>query len=394
MKAPKIDYIVPSADCRPSKLPGYCEYVISPGEEVFDLLVADLNDDGTLDIYPHGHDSEDKVYLLPSMETSQFRAQNDRHGCDAADLNQDGLTDLYCTNGSQKGKGGDGNKVHLREQNGRFEILNPEGAEDKSGRGRVARFFNLTGDERPDLIVTNYGENSEVDFEPSAIYKGIADLKFTQVEAVDLANSGELCVEKADWDGDGYEGFLLCDRQVDSRLYVNQGGQLINVTEPIKYAKSWTDAKVFDFNNDSFPDFVAVTKVGLLLVFENSGNADEPFSKPRVRVHLPKILDMPIEDNPLLRPRGAYQLGIFDANNDTHPDILIGTDYPTSDGLFRGDFVFYGPKYKNYDSLGSVASGTGHIASYNHHSLVVARAGSNWSGEVVLLTPAPEKNQP
>lgn len=390
-----VDIIQPATDCRQSQLKGYCEYVISADELVYGLLVSDLNGDNILDIFPHGHDSEDRAYLLPSLnETNGLNTPFDRHLCDASDIDQDGDADIFCAHGARKGEGGYGNFLSINTGNLNFEFKPPIGAEDKAGRGRVARFFNLNDDIHPDLVITNYADGNIADPVPSAVFKGLGNFEFEKIENIDLGNSGEMCAEKADWDGDGYEGFLLCDRQVDSRLYVNQRGQLINVTEPIKYAKSWTDAKVFDFNKDDYPDFVAVTKVGLLLVFENSGNADEPFSKPRIRLRLPKILKMEIEDNPLLRRRGAYQLGIFDANNDTHPDILVGTNYPISDGDFRGDFVFYGPDYKNYDSLGTVSSGTGHIAQYNMHSLVIARAGISWSGEVVLLTPAPDSTEP
>lgn len=392
-----VEYITPDTHCTPSRLPGYCEYIISPDENVYNLLVADLNDDGVKDIFPHGHDPEDKAYLLPGLSTlSGLETFFDRHGCDSSDIDLDGDADIYCAHGARRGEGGFGNLISLNDGNGNFTYETPEGAADKLGRGRVAKFFNLDGDKHSDLILTNYADGKIKNLPPSAIYRGLGELGFEQMDTLDLANSGELCIETGDWNNDGFEGFILCDRQGDSRVILNQDGNLTDVTNALEpdadnYRK-WTDGKVFDIDRDGRLDFIAASKALIILIYENSGQENKPFSDLTRHIDLRsklKLNEIAIISDP---PRGAIKLSVFHANDDPYPDLYIGTDYEMkSDGTkFLGDFVFYGPSFKEYQSLGPAKSGTGHVKPYNEHSIVISRGGTNWPGEVILLTPAPK----
>ena len=389
--------VVAESDCSPSNLSGYCEYVLSSNEQVYGLLIADLNGDKIQDIFPHGHDKEDETIFMPSLARSNgLRTPMDRHGCTANDIDLDKDIDIFCAYGARKGEGGIGNKIRINNGDGTFSEAAPTGAKDESGRGRQAEFLNLNGDAFPDLVVTNYADTNKLDSPPSKAFIGAKNYSFEQDTTVDLANSGEACLEIADWNNDGFDGFILCDQQGDSRLFVNKNGRLIDKTNllnlPDKPSRTWTDAKVVDINNDGLLDFLTVDKFKKLNIYENTGSIIDPFVTPSQTIPLNSLLQLKTETLKPPPSRGVIKLDVFDVNADQILDLYIGTDLARDDGegKYLGDFVIFGPNYTEFQSLGVALSGTGHVESYDNQSIVVARGGRNWTGEVILLTPKPE----
>jgi hypothetical protein len=121
-------------------------------------LVADFNNDGHDDIFITGHDEHDRIWYgtESGYVPSAFEfVWVDRHACSAADFNLDGLLDIYCTVGANRGNGMGNNELWIQGAGNVFTKMLGHGAEDPYGRGRYPVFFDFNHDGYPDIYVTN-----------------------------------------------------------------------------------------------------------------------------------------------------------------------------------------------------------------------------------------------
>ena len=134
---------------------------ISGSTETYGAVITDFNNDTRPDIFLGRHGEQPSLYENAGngqfQETNQGTfARADRHGCDAADVNGDGLKDIFCTEGANHGTSAKRNELYIQrtdhtfaEQAGKYGVLDP------FGRGRSATFIEANGDGRPDLLVGN-----------------------------------------------------------------------------------------------------------------------------------------------------------------------------------------------------------------------------------------------
>ena len=78
---------------------------ISENTETYGAIIADFNNDTEPDIFLGRHTAVARLYENAGnghfQETNQGTfPRTDRHGCDAADVNRDGLKDIFCTEGA------------------------------------------------------------------------------------------------------------------------------------------------------------------------------------------------------------------------------------------------------------------------------------------------------
>ena len=80
---------------------------ISENTRTYGAIIADFDNDTKPDIFLGRHGEQPRLYENAGnghfQETNQGTfARADRHGCDAADVNGDGLKDIFCTEGAPK----------------------------------------------------------------------------------------------------------------------------------------------------------------------------------------------------------------------------------------------------------------------------------------------------
>ncbi|MDX1637059.1 MAG: VCBS repeat-containing protein [Balneolaceae bacterium] len=261
----------------------------------------------------------------------------------AADLNGDGLTDLYV--GGSSGQPG---SIFIQSEEGRF--VKQESPEPWNADSRYedvgAEFFDADGDGDQDLYVSSGG----YEFSPaSTMYQdrlyinrggGVFVNSSSSLPPIQTSSS---CVEPGDYDKDGDLDLFVCGRVVPrrypeaARSYIlqNDGGQFTDVTPEIAPGLTApgmvTDAVWSDYNGDGQLDLV-ITGEWMPVQFFRQKNGQFEVSES-LRQSLPK--------------GWWFSLAEQDVDRDGDPDYIAGNlglnyGYVTGDDrkfeLFASDF--------------------------------------------------------
>ena len=209
--------------------------------------------------------------VLPSLGID--RRDGRGQGVVAADLNDDGLIDLYVANDICP------NFVFFNRGGGRFEDVSELcGAtrsldgQERAGMGVDAE--DVTGDGRPDLFVTNfYGE-------PNSMFRNDGNGFFTEITAVAGFQSSGIPMVKwgtrlADLDNDGWPDIFVTSGHVDDNL-VQMGNPNAPHEEPALLWRNKGKGR-FEPVGDSAGPYFAVPHVGRGAAFgdlDNDGDID------------------------------------------------------------------------------------------------------------------------
>ncbi len=252
-------------------------------------------------------------------------------GLAAADVDGDGLVDLYFVN--QVG----GNELYKNLGHGRFRNITKEAGVAVAGRiGVTASFADIDNDGDQDLFVTtvregnvlfeNDGRGHFKDITHAAGVEhvghssGATFVDYDNDGLVDLylCNVGQYTIDtRRPTNGsfvglaDAFSGHLHPERSERPILYRNLGGgRFQDVTADVGLGDAgWSgDASFADLNGDGFPDLYALNMQGSDHYFENQGGT--------------RFVDKTAEHFPRT-PWGAMGIKFFDADNDGRPDLLI-----------------------------------------------------------------------
>ena len=275
-------------------------------------VVADFDNDTLPDIFLGRH-----VSRLPrfyeSVGNGRFQQTNqgtfanaDRHGCDAADVNGDGLKDLFCTEGALQGTAVKRNELYIQQPDHTFDEQAGEyGVFDPFGRGRSAKFIDANGDSRPDLFLANEYTRGDGLPSPNRFFINQRGDAFRYAPGYGLERETSLQQQTkarvGDLDKDGWRDLLVVTPQGLRVYHNNQGRGFTQVAASVGLGQSPRDVTLADVNGDSWVDVIEVAPNALSVFVNKNGKFSRVFSTTL---------------------RYGYSVAAGDVNSDNRPDVL------------------------------------------------------------------------
>jgi hypothetical protein len=286
---------------------------ISETTETYGAIVTDFNNDTKPDIFLGRHGSLPRFYINDGnghfQETNQSTfARADRHGCDAADVNGDGLEDIFCTEGANHGTSSKRNELYIQqpehtfaEQAGQYGVLDP------FGRGRSATFIEANGDSRPDLLVGNNPTRGDGMPSSNRFFTNQLGNAYRYAPEYGLEREtsfqGSLNASVGDLDKDGWQDLLLITPKQGLRVYHNnQGKGFTEVAASVGLGQSPQDVTLADVNGDSWLDVIEVAPNTLSVFANTNGKFSSVFSTS---------------------VQYGYSVAAGDVNSDDRPDVYV-----------------------------------------------------------------------
>ncbi len=250
------------------------------------VAAADIDGDGLIDLYFVNQVGGNQLWKnvgggrFVDVTASAGVALTDRVGVAAAfaDIDNDGDQDLFVT--TVRG----GNALFENDGRGHFKDISKQAGVDLSAHSSGAVFFDYDGDGLLDLFVCNVGRYTSDRKGPDGEYAGLTD---------------------------AFQGHLHRDRYEQPVLYHNTGhNTFVDVTAQLDIRPvGWAgDATAADLNGDGRPDLFVLNMAGQQHYYEN---VDGRSFADKSRDYFPRA------------PFGAMGIRIFDFDNDGRMDVLI-----------------------------------------------------------------------
>ena len=224
------------------------------------VAVADVDQDGLYDIYFTSQAGTNELWR--NLGDGRFEDVTDRAGlrhvgqvgvaASFADIDNDGDPDLYITNVRT------GNLLFENNGRGRFTDISRESGTDIAAHSSGSTFFDYDRDGLLDLYVSNVGVYTTNEISPISTY----------------TDEGQVVTDEEYYVGfkDAFGGHLKPERTENSTLFRNTGNNVfVDVTREVNLVdSSWTgDAVVIDGNSDGWPDLYVINMQGNDEYYEN-----------------------------------------------------------------------------------------------------------------------------
>jgi len=250
------------------------------------IAAADVDGDGLADLYFVNQVGGNQLWK--NLGGGKFRDVTHEAGvaleerisvaASFADVDNDGDADLFVT--TVRG----GNALLLNDGRGRFRDVSAEAGVDLRAHSSGAVFFDYDNDGLVDLFVCNVGRYTSEERGPDGEYRGLRD---------------------------AFRGHMHGDRAESSALYRNVGGgKFRDVSDEVGLRdRSWSgDATFADLNGDGWPDLYVLNMQGDDHYYQNEGG--KRFAA-RTAAHFPKT------------PWGSMGVKFFDFDNDGQMDLYV-----------------------------------------------------------------------
>jgi hypothetical protein len=255
------------------------------------LCAADVDDDGLPDLYFTTQLGSNELwknrgggrFVNGTDEAGLGMPDAIAVGCSFADIDNDGDPDLFVTTVRH------GNRLFENVDHGTFRDITREAGVGYNGHSSGAVFFDYDGDGLLDLFVTNVGRYTSNERGPGGYYVGLQD---------------------------AFMGHLHPVRAEASILYRNLGGNRFkDVTREVGLVdRSWSgDATALDVNDDRFPDLYILDMQGGDHLWLNE---DGKRFRDATAHYFPKTA------------WGSMGVKVFDFDGDSRLDLFVTSMHP------------------------------------------------------------------
>jgi len=343
------------------------------------IAVDDLDGDGFEDfvLSLHGPDFNppDQLWFWADdgYEPRIVLPNIDRHGCAIADVDGDGLPDVFCQTYAQSGRGLGSSELWLQQPDGTYVDRATEwGVADPYGRGRHPVLADFNGNGLPDLYLTNGGGPREDGLRNENQFWANFHEHGRMVEVTTPATGqiGHRCAAAGNIASTGRAALAVCGATL--RLFQGESNGLTEVTDEFGQEVRWPRHAVFaDLTGDGLDDLVIVSarRVEIRL---NSGG-DGRFAQV---AHTHGL------------EHGQYA-AVGDVTGNGHLDIyVVQTCQDPRDGPFVNtpDVLLEGPTWAPVDGLPQVATGCGDAAAIVNGQVVLLNGFRQAYGPVVVIS--------
>ncbi len=247
------------------------------------VAIGDINNDGLSDIYFTGNQVEDKLYLNKGnfefediTKASGILGKTSWHnGVVMADINNDGLLDIYiCKGGWNDPKTLRKNLLYINQGNATFLEKGAEYGLDDSAFSTMASFFDADNDNDLDMYLMNRPKDF---FIPVDKFKEMKQSNHDDYRDKLFINEGGKFIEKSeefgiinnfgnglglatsDLNNDGLQDIYVANDYYESDyLYINQKGKFSNeIKNRINHTAFYgMGVDIADINNDGLEDII------------------------------------------------------------------------------------------------------------------------------------------
>jgi hypothetical protein len=371
----------------------HLEAIETRKELTWGAIVHDFDKDGVLDFLLNGHSQTraDRVYyrrgdaFVPSDFV--FPRSPDRHACAAGDVNLDGLSDVYCTEGAVKGTGEGQNQLFLGEEpQRRFRLVTEDhGARDPTARGRQVIFFHFNQDDFPDLYVTTWGDREDEALNENSVFVNQAG-RFRREHSPLTGEQGHRCLSARDINRDGRDDVLLCNPRSGGSLFLSRGEEeyvRLLLPEPKLW---WADITTGDINGDSRPDLLVLNGDGHLRVYYHSGDNSAPYQQLAFKRLVGRHGLGPAQATLKL---AMVDLAVADINDDGALDVYIARGAALSDPepvVDVEDLLLLGPELRQAVLIPAASEGRAYQVYGLGDRFLVLNSGERWQGDVSIVS--------
>lgn len=317
---------------------GINHLAFDPLGSVGGVAILDYDNDGFEDFYITSGLNQDKFYRnlgngkfseMNTVVDLSFSRGNYTNAAAAADIDNDGWTDLFITTGSNRP-----DVLLINNGDGTFSNISQQAGITTKTFGASITYLDINNDGLLDIYVGNYGPTPGDPCNPNALYVNKGNRQFVEeatkwglddigctlaVSFSDFDNDGRLEIFVANDFGNVYEKNKLFKFDSTLNKYKN-----IAPEKRINFAMNAMSAISGDYNEDGFIDYY-VTNIDSNKLFKNSPSGIFEEVALESGVNIGKFPD---PDKPNGKVASTSWGGAFiDINHDTYLDLLVANGH-------------------------------------------------------------------